>query len=96
MPVSSIFYLPPEVTKNLDGIILEMAPLLGQKIAIKSTDGMAPVVQRSAHLSLCYPSRLPSLSEATEMDAWWCGKKNADGIMWKISRWLDHSYQLYV
>lgn len=55
-----------EVTKDLDGSILEMAPLLGQRIA-ESSDGMAPVVQRSAHLSLCYPSRLPS-KEATEMD----------------------------
>eukprot|EP00434_Breviolum_minutum_P015522 symbB.v1.2.013671.t2/scaffold949.1/size149710/2 len=53
------------VTKDLDGSILEMAPLLGQRIA-ESSDGMAPVVQRSAHLSLCYPSRLPS-NEATEM-----------------------------
>ena len=78
MPFSSIFHLPPEVTKNLDGIILEMAPLLGQRIA-ESTDGMAPVVQRSAHLSLCYPSRLPS-KEATEMAAWWCGNE----------RWWNH------
>lgn len=51
-----------KVTKDADGYTLEIAPLLGQ--SSQSLSGMAPVVQRAAHLSLCYPSRLPSADPA--------------------------------
>ncbi|CAE7816730.1 prs [Symbiodinium sp. CCMP2456] len=39
------------------GVVLEVAPLVGQS---RRGLGVAPVVQTLAHLSLCYPGRLPS------------------------------------
>ena len=42
-------------------------------------DGMAPVVQRSAHLSLCYGSRLPS-TDPTELVPWIDGARAGDWI----------------
>ncbi|CAE7328929.1 prs [Symbiodinium natans] len=40
------------------GLVLEIAPLVGQG---HYDLGVAPVVQTLAHLSLCYPGRLPSV-----------------------------------